>query len=744
MKKAILLIFFLSLVAFSFSTNIVPSDDAQRVAKNFISERCGNYSLTESDFTLQYTETDANGEAVYYRFKIGNKGFIIISATNLVTPVLAYSLESDYYGHSSTEYITRRYKSQIEYVKTHPTEAIQTTQMWKHYGAENFVASSRKFLNAVEPLVTTTWDQIQYYNNYCPYNSESELDYRVPVGCVALTMTNLMNYYRYPSSGVGGVSYVPRDYDDETGQLLYTYPRQTVNFSDHNYNYDAMTNSLNTYQGEFAKLVYHSGVSVQMGYGVDGSGAQSAEALNALKTYWKYSLKGALKSISEAATYGAWAIILKSELNAHRPVYYSGNSNQGGGHAWIMDGYIDVDYSTTYFHVNWGWSGYDNGFFLIDNLNTSTTGEYSNDEQIFVDAYPADSLAIVKPDSSYTRNTASIGSICDGAGNVKYANNSYRQWMIAAPNAGTYTFTFSKIKTEENHDYITIYNGPTVASGIKARYSGNYLMPACTDYSGATGSYHADYTGTALPSSVTVNADSVLVVFESDNNDINDYGFLINYTTSFSSNPTCASMTMLNTQSHYVISDKQSGDEGNYRAQTYCQWKLQPTFIQGFAFAFTKFELKAGDFVDVFDNTITSKPELLWRFDINNFPANVYNTSCTKLLVKFVSDNWIEGDGFELEYYTILGIDNQSGISDITLYPNPSSNNIYIDLTSEEAGDIQFRIFDMTGKLIQQETVSHNGGSLHYQTSVNDLAKGIYIMRIQTNKGESIRKFIVE
>jgi hypothetical protein len=113
-------------------------------------------------------------------------------------------------------------------------------------------------------------------------------------------------------------------------------------------------------------------------------------------------------------------------------------------------------------------------------------------------------------------------------------------------------------------------------------------------------------------------------------------------------------------------------------------------------------------------------------------------------LVKFVSDNWIEGDGFELEYYTILGIDNQSGISDITLYPNPSSNNIYIDLTSEEAGDIQFRIFDMTGKLIQQETVSHNGGSLHYQTSVNDLAKGIYIMRIQTNKGESIRKFIVE
>ena len=745
MKKTILLIFLFSLVSFTFATNIVPSDDAQRVAKNFISERSGNYSLTANDFILQYTETDANGDAVYYRFKIGDKGFIIISATNLVTPVLAYSLESDFSGNTSAKYLLEKYKNQIEYVKAHPADAIPAMNMWKHFAAENFIPSSRKSLNSVEPLVTTTWDQIQYYNNYCPYNSESTLDFRVPVGCVALTMTNLLNYYRYPSSGIGGVSYIPRDYDDETGELLYTYPRQTINFSQQTYNYDAMTNSLNTYEDEFAKLVYHCGVSVQMGYGVDGSGAQTSEALNSLKTYWKYSADGALKQVSESSSYNDWANnVIKPELDAHRPVYYAGTSStNGSGHAWITDGYIEVDSTTSYFHVNWGWSGYDNGFFLITNLNTSTMGSFSNDEQVLVGVYPEDSLAIVKPDTSYTRNTASIGSICDGAGNVQYANNSYRQWMVAAPNASSYTFTFSKIKTEENHDYITIYNGPTVSSGIKVRYSGNYLMPACTDYSSATGSHHADYTGTALPSSVTVNADSVLVVFESDNNNINDYGFIINYTTTFSTNQTCSSITLLNTQSHYVISDKINGATGNYRAQTICQWKLQPTFITGFAFAFTKFQLKTGDFVDIFDNTVSSKPELLWRFDINNVPTSVYNTTCTKLLVKFVSDNWIEGDGFDLEYYSV-GIDDQSGITEISLYPNPSSNNLYIDLTTEEAGDIQFKIFDMTGKLIKQESVSHDGGNLHYQTTVNNLAKGIYIMRIQTNKGESIRKFIVD
>ena len=34
------------------------------------------------DFTLQYTETDENGEPIFYRFNIKDVGFIMISATN--------------------------------------------------------------------------------------------------------------------------------------------------------------------------------------------------------------------------------------------------------------------------------------------------------------------------------------------------------------------------------------------------------------------------------------------------------------------------------------------------------------------------------------------------------------------------------------------------------------------------------------------------------------------------------------
>ena len=42
------------------------------------------------------------------------------------------------------------------------------------------------------------------------------------------------------------------------------------------------------------------------------------------------------------------------------PVVYSGYGKEGG-HAFVVDGYDEQDY----LHVNWGWSGQDNGFFAV-------------------------------------------------------------------------------------------------------------------------------------------------------------------------------------------------------------------------------------------------------------------------------------------------------------------------------------------------------------------------------------------
>ena len=52
---------------------------------------------------------------------------------------------------------------------------------------------------------------------------------------------------------------------------------------------------------------------------------------------------------------------LMDNLDAGMPLYYA-SSGPDGGHAYVVDGY-DED---GLFHLNWGWAGFDNGWYAID------------------------------------------------------------------------------------------------------------------------------------------------------------------------------------------------------------------------------------------------------------------------------------------------------------------------------------------------------------------------------------------
>ena len=64
-----------------------------------------------------------------------------------------------------------------------------------------------------------------------------------------------------------------------------------------------------------------------------------------------------------------WKNLIKPELNAARPVLYGGSTNTEG-HAFVVDGYDSNDL----FHINWGWSGYYNGYFELSLLNPAPSG----------------------------------------------------------------------------------------------------------------------------------------------------------------------------------------------------------------------------------------------------------------------------------------------------------------------------------------------------------------------------------
>jgi hypothetical protein len=131
-----------------------------------------------------------------------------------------------------------------------------------------------------------------------------------------------------------------------------------------------------------SRLLYHTAVSVGMDFGADGSSAQTKSVSTSLSKYFKYY--SGVRYVARYEDDKAWTDLLISELNAGRPLIYSGHPADGTpGHAFNIDG---VD-SRGYFHVNWGWSGSYNGYYLINNLRPGSS-DFTTDQGAVINIRP--------------------------------------------------------------------------------------------------------------------------------------------------------------------------------------------------------------------------------------------------------------------------------------------------------------------------------------------------------------------
>lgn len=710
MRKVIFLLCLCTWIISRCPAQSVTEKEACTVCNRFLQEKSQQSDYRISACCLAEHIIDEEGNVRLYRFALQDSGFVIVSASLSTPPVLAYSLGRNFKLIPPVEDLLHLYKNEIRFAENAKlTAKPQAAAAWRHYLSDNFAPDTSKTLT-VGPLLTTVWNQNKYYNTYCPWdvNAGPYYDYRVPNGCVALACAQIMNYYRYPLSGRGGTSYIPQG-----------YPRQTVMFSQHQYHWDAMTDIPDSYDGEIAKIAYHAGVAIQMNYNYDGSGAQTAEAKEQL--YETFGYDQSITSYYRGAYLDTFVTryiqILKDEIDAHHPIYYAGCiADLTSCHAYVVDGYDDADR----FHINFGWGGVSDGFYAIDNfVSNGENFDYSSEAvlNIFPSAAEPDSYC-----SESHRNTASFGYVADGSPTAKpYPANPNCSWMVAVPHAINYTFKFDRLDLNPDVDYVTIYNGPTEAAGVLGTF-----------------------TGSSVPSETyTVTADSVLITFTSASTSTqanNHLGFLINYNTTLEPR-SCSSHTNL-TDSYFIITDG-TADGEDYIAQTNCTWNVSLNYISGFTLAFPKFDLGYGDFVDVYDNT-AHPPTLYRRFDIYNPPDGTCNVSFKKMKIKFVADNWDQGDGFNLEYCAIAGIDENSGLEELSIHPNPASNNLNLSFSLASTEVVTCTLIDATGKKLRNDIFVANAGTNRHNINIADLSEGFYLLEIHTQKGRQIQKVIIQ
>ena len=223
--------------------------------------------------------------------------------------------------------------------------------------------TSGKFLRPVpETYVTKELSQYTYFpalslRPALPLNI-SDGNYRLYIG-IQKNGTSQWSYAKQKNNGSLQEYYLPVK---KTGNYF------TIEGSDYHY-----PCGYNEAEGaEVAKLLAACGASVQMNYGTESSGASSTAAAGALITNFSYDPSIEELSPSYFQT-DEWHARIQKELQAHRPLLVSGRADNNNGHAFIIDGYR-FDGSTPYYHINWGWSGSDNAYFLIDNMRPSEAG----------------------------------------------------------------------------------------------------------------------------------------------------------------------------------------------------------------------------------------------------------------------------------------------------------------------------------------------------------------------------------
>jgi len=343
MKRNLLLLLYL-LMPFIVMAEDISEEQAKLIAADFLGQSSVDGSRrAAADMQLSY-KTEA---AELYVFNKAGGGWVIVAGEDRARKtILAYSHTGSFDYETAPDgvkMLLEQYADGISKLRKNGLPEVKQSRR----------APQGEIKPFVEPLIKTSWNQIAPYNNLTP------LDDGVPsvTGCVATAMAQIMNYWQWPKQGNGqhtntrSNTHETRDFS----QSVYDWDNMLGAYIDGEYN-DTQANAV-------ARLMADIGTASNMGYSWYQSGAYSIDAFMALPRYFGYD-EEKMCIVYRVDYQSDWDDLLREELSAGRPMYYTGMDRGGGSHAFICDGYESLDY----FHFNMGWGGQSNNYYLTSSV----------------------------------------------------------------------------------------------------------------------------------------------------------------------------------------------------------------------------------------------------------------------------------------------------------------------------------------------------------------------------------------
>ena len=645
----------------------------------------------------------------------GGNGFVIIAGDDNSEPVLAYSLDGDFPTEAMPAHVRdwiKLYDRAVLYNSLTPRSKDASTA-WEQLLAGATPSASKEVIG---PLLTTQWNQSPYYNLYCP--TDSATGKQPPCGCTATATGQIMKYYSYPATGYGSESYV---HD--------TFGEQSADYGAATYNWSIMPEKLSDNSSDeevqaVAQVLYHVGVAVHMNYALGGSGGKTASygyggdpsSENAFKYNFRYS-PYVWTAFRDDYNDDDWSALMLNEVSNGRPVLYAGYDEVQSGHAFVLDGYNTANKC---FHVNWGWGGSYDGYFVITKLNPGPPNNKYHFNLFATATIGIEPYEGFDPASTTTVTTAveAIGGAAVSEGTVS--------------GAGTYNFGDTIVMEA------TALNGHTRFVGWS---DGCRYNPRSTVATGGAVSFTAVFAPVHVDTIGYYNSNNAM------NRAINvPYGLGLDTVWGIRIEPEALwqhhDLTAVRYMGHktatYTLTIYSGSDSPEEKLYS-------DTFCDSLPYDYTWYTYTLPTPLDV------ESSKSLWIVlkctDVDTPGVfSIYGGNPNGMLsgegLTPMGDAWkfswmidaiFVGDGNGIE-------EHGDGLEGITLYPNPATERVTLQGLTDDA---VVEILDMNGSLCKSVKVGAGSGG-RTTIATGDLRTGLYLVRITTGESSSTRKLMVQ
>jgi hypothetical protein len=426
------------------------------------------FELNKINFFIAESKqiTNEQGEPLFYVFDLNSPGYLIVTGSYDLPPVIAYSFTSNFQtnidGNPLFDLLYADLTLRLQYIQLVAEKTLEERHLqWDSY-IKGTPLSTGKFeqwppegSTPTEGWILTDWHQSAPYNNFCPLDL-AHGGARSVAGCPAVTMAQILNYHNTTMNVVFDDS---DDYYHAYGGNNYWIDNNYVQYSFKSF--PQLNTYLSTLQSHYenqipptnddkAAITFACGVAATQVYGASGSGTFGVN--QAFEAYQRFNCTTiSLLDENDPDLYERLSSNMKDALPAHLAIM---NEEEDSGHNLVVDGYN----TDNFYHLNFGWGGSNNGWYLIpDDL----PNELTVIEGIIVDILKNTAVPDLTCEGTLEWNNATPNEIVTGSFTVNNIGeaDSNLDWEITEwPSWGEWTFTPSNGNNQKPED------GPTTVT----------------------------------------------------------------------------------------------------------------------------------------------------------------------------------------------------------------------------------------------------------------------------------------